>query len=123
MRVPDQHRPGAEQVIDVFLAVLVPDPAALALADDDLAREIAEGAARQDALRRLEDVVSRPCPRSCSPKRPCACRLATRAHRGRHPGEGWTSTAFKRDYRRVKTASRYRDLDNRLAAILAEAGQ
>lgn len=28
------------------------------------------------------------------------------------------STAFKRDYRRVKTASRYCDLDNRLTAIL-----
>jgi mRNA interferase YafQ len=28
------------------------------------------------------------------------------------------STAFKRDYRRVKTASRYRELDNRLTAIL-----
>jgi mRNA interferase YafQ len=26
--------------------------------------------------------------------------------------------AFKRDYRRIKTASRYRDLDDRLAAIL-----
>jgi mRNA interferase YafQ len=28
------------------------------------------------------------------------------------------STAFKRDYRRVKAVSRYRDLDSRLAAIL-----
>jgi len=28
------------------------------------------------------------------------------------------STAFKRDYRRVKAASRYRDLDDRLGAIL-----
>jgi mRNA interferase YafQ len=28
------------------------------------------------------------------------------------------STAFKRDYRRAKTASRYRDLDQRLATLL-----
>src|SRR4051812_44404477 len=57
MRVADQHRPGAEQVIDVFLPILVPYPAALALADDNLAGEIPERAARQDALRGLEDIV------------------------------------------------------------------
>ena len=28
------------------------------------------------------------------------------------------ATAFKRDYRRVKTISRYRDLDDRLVAVL-----
>jgi mRNA interferase YafQ len=28
------------------------------------------------------------------------------------------STAFKRDYRRVKAISRYRDLDERLVAVL-----
>jgi mRNA interferase YafQ len=28
------------------------------------------------------------------------------------------SSAFKRDYRRAKSASRYRDLDNRLSALL-----
>lgn len=28
------------------------------------------------------------------------------------------ATAFKRDYRRVKAISRYRDLDDRLAAVL-----
>ena len=43
--VADQHRAGAEQEVDVLLAVLVPDMAAASLADHDLAREIAKGAA------------------------------------------------------------------------------
>ena len=54
MRVADQHRPGAEQEIDVFLAVLVPHPAGLALADHHLGGVIAEGAAGQYPPRDLD---------------------------------------------------------------------
>ena len=58
VRVADQHRAGAEQEVDVFLPVFVPDAATLALADNDLGGEIAKGAAGQYALRRLKDVLA-----------------------------------------------------------------
>ena len=57
VRVADQHRPGAEQVIDVLRAILVPDATALALADHHLGGEIAEGAARQHPLRLCDDFL------------------------------------------------------------------
>src|ERR1051325_9249130 len=60
MRVADQHRPGAEQVIYIFLAVLVPDTSALALADDHLGREIAKRAAGQYPLRLVDDFLPDP---------------------------------------------------------------
>ncbi len=68
----DQHRPGAEQVIDVFLALLVPHPAALPLADHDVGRKVAEGAAGQYALRRREDVCLDGRIHDCSPSIPDA---------------------------------------------------
>ncbi len=54
---PTSIGPEPSRIVDVLLAVFVPDAAGLALADHDLAREIAERAARQHALRGLEDVV------------------------------------------------------------------
>src|SRR5262249_30256063 len=57
VRGADQHRPRAEQEIDVFLAVLVPYPAAAPLADHHIARDVAKGAAGQDALRRVDQPV------------------------------------------------------------------
>ena len=35
MRVPEHHRPGAQEVIDVFVAAHVPDARAAALAHDE----------------------------------------------------------------------------------------
>ncbi len=58
MGVADQHRPRAEQVIDVFLAVFVPDSAGLAFADHHLGGEIAKGAAGQDAFRLVDDCLA-----------------------------------------------------------------
>jgi hypothetical protein len=45
--VAEQHRAGADQVVDILAPVLVPDAGALALADDDAGIEIAESAAGQ----------------------------------------------------------------------------
>src|SRR5688572_1584573 len=51
MRVADQHRSRAEQEVDILAAALIPDAAALALAQDDVAVHVAEGPARKDPLR------------------------------------------------------------------------
>src|ERR1700737_2860226 len=50
MGVANEHRARAEQEIDILPAALVPHPAAAALADHHLGREIAESAAGQHAL-------------------------------------------------------------------------
>ena len=55
MTVAEEHRAGAEQEIDVFAAVDVGDAAGMALADDQVARQVAEAAGRQHALRQVED--------------------------------------------------------------------
>ena len=50
MRVPDHHRSGAEQVVDVLVAADVPYPGAASLLDDEVGRQIAEASARHDAV-------------------------------------------------------------------------
>ena len=62
MAVPEQHRSGAEQVVDVFVARLVPDPRAAALADEDVRIEVAEAAARQHLAGALEPFGRGGCP-------------------------------------------------------------
>ena len=52
MRMADEHRAGAEQVVDILVARDVPDPAAAAFPDDDVRGEIAEAAGRQHPMRR-----------------------------------------------------------------------
>ena len=59
MSVTDQHRPGTQQEIDVFPAGLVPNPPAAALTDNDIAGEVAEGAAGENAFRLLESAPAR----------------------------------------------------------------
>ena len=49
MRMADDHRPGAQQIVDVLVAAHVPDVAGPPLGDDDLVRDVAEAAAGQDA--------------------------------------------------------------------------
>ena len=57
MRVPDQHGTRAEEVIDIFVAADVPDPAAISPPDDRLARHVAEMATRQDLSGDLDEPV------------------------------------------------------------------
>jgi hypothetical protein len=67
--VAEQHRAGADQQVDIFLAVLVPDARALALADDDAGVEIAEPAAGQHGLRAGYPVGLGACIHLLSPSR------------------------------------------------------
>ena len=55
--VADEHRPRAQQEVDIFSAGLVPDAAALALSQHHLGRHVAEAAAGQDALGLLDEIV------------------------------------------------------------------
>ena len=48
MAMTEQHRSGTDEIIDIFIAVLVPDTRSLALADDYARIEIAEPARRQN---------------------------------------------------------------------------
>jgi hypothetical protein len=47
MRVTDEHRAGAQQVIHILVAADIPDPAAPAFADDDRGWHVAERAGGQ----------------------------------------------------------------------------
>lgn len=49
----DDHRPGTDEIVDVLIAVHVPDVASLAFSDDDLCSRVAEGAAGPGALCRF----------------------------------------------------------------------
>ena len=47
VRMAEEHRPGPKQEVDILIAAFVPHPPALALADDDVERQIAESPGRQ----------------------------------------------------------------------------
>src|ERR1051326_6764940 len=55
MRVADQHRPRAEQKVDVFVAAHVPDAAGLAARNHHFVGHVAEGARRQHAPRGVHE--------------------------------------------------------------------
>ena len=55
VRVADQHRPRAQQIVDVFVAAHVPDAAGLAPSNHDLVGHVAEGARRQHAPRGVHE--------------------------------------------------------------------
>ena len=55
MGVPGQHRPRADEVVDVLVAALVPHPAAASLADDDLRAGVPEAAGRHELPRLLDE--------------------------------------------------------------------
>ena len=57
MAVADEHRTRAQQEVDILVAADVPDASAATLADHDVAREVAETAGGQHALRQLEQCL------------------------------------------------------------------
>ena len=57
MRVAEDHRARPHQVVDVLVAIFVPYPRAVALANNDRRIEIAEPAGRQNVVRARNEVV------------------------------------------------------------------
>src|SRR3546814_8551333 len=57
MRVADEHRAGAEQIVDILVAADIGDAAGAALADHDVGRHVAEAAGRENPARRLHEVA------------------------------------------------------------------
>ena len=51
MAMTDQHRAGADQIVDIFIAAHVPNATAFAAADDDAGAFVAETARRQNLRR------------------------------------------------------------------------
>ena len=52
----DNHRPGAQEIVDVLIAARVPDVAGAPLGNDDLVADIAKGAGGEHAPRRLDQL-------------------------------------------------------------------
>ena len=59
MRMADDHRARAQEIVDVLVAAHVPDVAGPPLGDDDLVRDVAEAAAGQNAPRGLDQLALR----------------------------------------------------------------
>ena len=57
MGVADEHRPGSQEKIDIFVAADVPDPAAVSFGDDDIGGEVTKATRRQHAARPFHQVL------------------------------------------------------------------